>query len=77
MEPKGDFSDHHEKRARSNIVLCDREVRRWIGDPTLPSSQMVPLIHRELMEGVETYSEKGLTPIEPGESRKVDLRNRR
>ena len=67
-----DKQSHHLQEI-GNEFKCQKLVNRWISDPQLPSSLVIPLLHKELMDGSEDYSKKGILPQLPGEYRRTDV----
>lgn len=63
----------HTASEIGNEFACQKHIRRWIERPAWPSSQVIPVLHKELMFGVNSYSEKGIVPLEAGSYRMENL----
>jgi Fic family protein len=64
----------HQTNEVANEFACQRLIRQWTEGRDIPSSQAIKLIHKQLMKGIESYHQKGITPISPGDYRKSDIR---
>ncbi len=65
----------HTLREIGNEAACQKLVRLWVRDaPETKSSLVIPLLHAQLMDGVEAYQRKGLVPLPPGVYRNTDLK---
>ncbi len=63
----------HSNSEIGNAYACQRMIKAWINNPEIPSSQIIPSIHKELNRGIDSYSMKGLMPLPPGSYRTTDV----
>lgn len=63
----------HSRLEIDNFEVTTRALEKWVHSGW-PSSYVIPDLHRELLQGVESYSSKGLLPRNTGENRKEDIR---
>lgn len=63
----------HTRSEIANEYACQRKIKLWIQHPEIPSSQVIPELHRQLMKGIESYQVKGLVPLSPGVYRDTDV----
>ena len=63
----------HSKLEISNFEATTKTVDDWIHSEW-PSSFVIPQLHLELLQGIKDYSNKGIVPRNPGESRKEDIK---
>jgi len=64
---------NHARDEVGNEYKCQKLIKRWIDYPKFPSSQVIPMLHKQLMEGINTYQKNGLAPLSPGTYRNSDI----
>lgn len=66
----------HSNLEIANRYKCPKLVRKWVeSNPRYtPSSLVIRSLHRQLMDGVDSYQRKGLIPLPPGTYRSTDIR---
>ena len=62
----------HQLQELGNEFKCQKLVNQWIGSD-MPSSQVIPNLHKMLMDGSEDYAKKGVLPVAPGVYRNIDV----
>lgn len=57
-----------------NFSLTEGILDEWVNSPQWPSQMYIREIHKGLLHGINSYSEKGILGISPGRYRLEDLR---
>src|SRR3989344_9155975 len=68
-----DIEPQHSMQEISNEYACQKLIRKWLKDENTPSSIIIPILHKQLLEGVASYEKKGLTRSYPGNYRSTDI----
>lgn len=63
----------HTRSEIANQYASQKIIKSWIDHPQTPSSQVIPILHRELMQDIGDYQKKGLIPLEPGAYRMTNV----
>lgn len=70
----GIMTEHtHTPMEIDNYIATSQILDQWVGSEW-PSSYFIPLIHKNLLAGIESYKQKGIMTRNPGEVRKEDIR---
>lgn len=57
---------HHSNSEVANHYACQKLIKSWVDNPSIPSAQVIPTLHSTLMNGIAEYQSKGVSPKTPG-----------
>jgi len=72
-EISGETLNHHSSREVGNEYSCQHLIKSWVEGRGSRSSQMIPLLHKSLMQGNGEYQLSGISPHKSGEYRRQDV----